>query len=226
MRPPISTLLTFLFVLPLAAAAAPASVQVPASASPMSAKTAAGEVFLTVEEALELAFGEEAEVEKRTVYLTEEQRALVEGLLGDELPSGVARPYVATVEGEIVGVAWFDSHRVRTLRETLMFVVTPQVTVRRLEVLAFGEPREYLPPARWMAQFVGRGLDDELQLGRGIKRIAGATLSARATVDAARRSLALHSILFPAPEPEPVPEPTPTPVPDPAPSPPQGGSDL
>lgn len=177
--------------------------EAPAAKAPEAA--AGGQVFLTVDEALELAFGEEAEVAKRTVYLTDEQKDAAEGLLGADLPRGVVRPYVASIDGEVVGVAWFDSHRVRTKRETMMFVVSPQGTLSRIEVLAFGEPIEYLPSGKWMAQMLGRGLDDELRPGRGVKRIAGATLSVRAAVDAARRSLAVHAVLFPAPEPVPTP---------------------
>jgi hypothetical protein len=67
--------------------------------------------------------------------------------------------------------------------------------VARLEVLAFAEPEEYLPRARWYGQFLGRALDDELNLGRGIRGVSGATLTARATTRAVRRVLAVHAVL-------------------------------
>jgi electron transport complex protein RnfG len=200
-------------LLPAAGRPAPPPAASAAPAAP------AVQVFLTVDEALTLAFPG-AEVTKETVYLTAEQRQRVEARLGAQLDSAVARPYVARrapTDGappELVGVAWFESHRVRTLQETIMFAVDPQGRVQRVEVLAFAEPAEYLPRAKWYGQFPGRVLDDELQLGRGIREVAGATLTARATVAAARRSLALQAELFPPakePPPEPPPEPRPSP---------------
>ena len=59
----------------------------------------------------------------------------------------------------------------------------------------FAEPKDYLPRAKWYAQFVGCKLDGRLRLKRGIKGVTGATLTARATTGAARRMLALHQVL-------------------------------
>ena len=38
-------------------------------------------------------------------------------------------------------------------------------------------------------------MNDELSMKRGIRAVTGATLTARATTDAARRVLALHHVL-------------------------------
>ncbi len=159
-----------------------------------SAASLAAKVFLTVEEALELAFPG-CEIERRTVYLTEAQERRVAELARVAYEGRVARPYVAHREGVLVGTAYFDVHRVRTLRETLMVVVDPEQRIRRIELLAFGEPEDYIPRAHWYGQFPGRALDDELALGRGIRAVTGATLTARATTECARRALALHAIL-------------------------------
>jgi hypothetical protein len=106
-----------------------------------------------------------------------------------------------------VGTAYVDTHRVHTLRESVLVVVDPAGRIGRVEVLAFGEPEDYLPRGRWYDQFLGRPLDDELSLKRAIRGITGATLTAHATTDAVRRALALHRVLADAPEPEPEPEP-------------------
>ena len=116
-------------------------------------------------------------------------------LAGDDFSKGVIFPYVATRDGKLVGTAYFDVHKVRTLRETVMIVVDPQDRIQRIEILAFGEPQEYLPRANWYAQFVGHKLDKKLSLKRGIKGVTGATLTARATTSSARRVLALHRVL-------------------------------
>jgi Na+-translocating ferredoxin:NAD+ oxidoreductase RnfG subunit len=129
------------------------------------------------------------------VYLTDEQRDRTAKLAEVEVESKIARPYVAKKDGVVVGTAYVDVHRVRSLKESVMVVVDPKGKIARVELLSFGEPLEYVPKADWWGQFVGKGLDDELALKRGVRGITGATLSARAAVDAARRVLALHRVL-------------------------------
>jgi hypothetical protein len=160
----------------------------------VSAGAARGKVFLTVEEALALAFPGCA-VEPRTVYLDDDQLARARALAGVEVPSAMVRPYVARCDGRVAGAAYFDAHRVRTLPETLMVVVAADGTLERVEVLAFREPEDYIPRATWYAQFEGERLDEELSLRRGIRGVTGATLTARATTDAVRRVLAVHRVL-------------------------------
>lgn len=151
-------------------------------------------VFLTIEEALKLAFPG-CTIEKEVVYLTDEQRERTAKLAEVEVESKIARPYVAKKDGVVVGTAYVDVHRVRSLKESVMVVVDPKGKIARVELLSFGEPLEYVPKADWWGQFVGKGLDDELALKRGVRGITGATLSARAAVEAARRVLALHRVL-------------------------------
>ena len=76
-----------------------------------------------------------------------------------------------------------------------MIAIAADGTLKRVEVVAFREPLDYLPPDRWYQQFEDRSLDDELELKRGIRAITGATLTARATTDAIRRAMAIHQVL-------------------------------
>jgi hypothetical protein len=153
-------------------------------------------VYLRLDEALELAFPD-CEVKRGTVYLTKEQLERTRKLAGTKLAGAIAHPYVARRAGRVVGTAYVETHRVRTLRESLLIIVDTEQRVKRIEVLAFGEPDEYLGRGSWYGQFVGRRLDDELNLKRGIRGITGATMTARATTDAVRRVLALHGVLSP-----------------------------
>jgi Na+-translocating ferredoxin:NAD+ oxidoreductase RnfG subunit len=151
-------------------------------------------VFLTMDEALELAFPGCA-VESHTVYLTESQLARARELAGVEIAGAMVRPYVARCDGRAAGAAYFDTHRVRTLPETLMIVVGADGTLGRVEMLAFREPEDYIPRDTWYDQFTGERLDSELSLKRGIRGVTGATLTARATTDAVRRVLALDRVI-------------------------------
>ncbi len=170
-----------------------------AAASPKATPAGKAKVLLSVEEALELAFPE-AKIERESVYFSKEEKKRAAKLAKFELERGIARPYVAYRDGELIGTAYFDNHQVRALKETLMIVVDPKGRIARIEVLAFAEPAEYMPRASWYAQFKGKRLDDKLSLKGSIKGVTGATLTARATTKAARRTLAMHQVWRERPE--------------------------
>lgn len=159
-----------------------------------AAAPAAAKVFLTQDEALKLAFPGAA-IERRTVFLTDAEAREAAALSGGPRPSALVVAYVATKDGHLAGTAYFDTHVVRTQPETLMVVIAAAGTIARIEVLSFSEPEEYLPREHWYAQFPGKALNDELAMKRGIRPVSGATLTARATTEAARRVLALHQVL-------------------------------
>jgi Na+-translocating ferredoxin:NAD+ oxidoreductase RnfG subunit len=157
---------------------------------------ASGKVFLTQEEALRLAFPEGVTVERRTAFLTDAEQREVQKLARTENPpEALVAYYVGRRNGQAVGTAYFDTHQVRTMPETILVLVDPAGSVLRVEVLSFLEPEDYLPMPRWYGQFAGRPLDDELSLKKGIHPVAGATLTARATTEAVRRVLALDRLL-------------------------------
>lgn len=160
---------------------------------------AGAKVFLTQEEALKLAFPD-AEVERKSLFLSNEQMAKVKELSRTELRSGIAQVYIARKDGKVSGYAYFDTHIVRTFEETLMIVLTPEAKVRRIEVISFREPEEYIAREEWYAQYYDKGLSKELSLQRGIRPITGATLTAEATNDSVRRVLALHKVTQPSTE--------------------------
>jgi len=158
----------------------------------------AGKVYLTVDEALRLAFPG-CTIERTTEVLSEKEEARVEALAAAELEGRIVRPYLARKDDQLVGTAYFDAHRVRTKNEVLMLVVTPTERLARIEVLSFAEPLEYLPRASFYAQFRDKELEgakgERLELGREVRGVSGATLSAEAATHAARRTLALHRVL-------------------------------
>lgn len=150
--------------------------------------------LITREEALASAFPG-AEISSERVFLTRaEQKAAAEIARVDVESQLVAR-YVATKEERVIGRAYVDTHVVRTKRESLLISLEANGELRRIDVTAFLEPREYMAPERWLAQYDGRRLDDDLALHRAIRPIAGATLTAIATNEAVRRILAIDQVL-------------------------------
>lgn len=152
-------------------------------------------VLITVEEALAQAFPD-ATTERQTLFLSDDQRTRAEKACGAEVSSALATRYVAhRQDGAVLGWAYLDTHRVRTLPETLMIVLGADGAVRRVEVVTFREPLEYMPREGWYGQYEGQRLDEDLALKREIRPVTGATLTARATTEAVRRVLAIHAVV-------------------------------
>jgi hypothetical protein len=152
---------------------------------------------MTQQQALAQAFPAGAAVARQTVFLSKEQLAAARKASGLEFNDQLIIRYAASVGGKPAGFAYFDTHRVRTLAETVMVVVTPDGRVDRIEILSFDEPPDYLPKPRWLEQLFRRKLDDELALSRAIRPMSGASLTARAIVNASRKILAVHQVIGP-----------------------------
>jgi hypothetical protein len=156
----------------------------------------AAEAFYAKDEALQLAFPGTADVQSRTIVLTDAQAAAVKNRGGVDLDSRLFTFYTARRNGSVVGYAVIDTHTVRTLPETFLAVLTPEGTVEQVILLAFYEPKEYMPPPRWLEQFKGRGIAGSWRVGRDLHGISGASLTARAIPQALRKILALYDIVI------------------------------
>ena len=161
------------------------------------AQAAWARVYYSKEEAFELAFGKGSEVEASPLFLTDEQAAEIERLAKVKLDTKLFTFHVGMRDGQVLGYAMIESHNVRTQPETVMMVLSPAGELTRVEMLAFHEPPEYQPPARWFEKLYRRPLED-LVLNQGVDGIAGATLSSRAALDGVRKVLAIYRLAFKA----------------------------
>ena len=155
------------------------------------AASAGARVLLTQEQALATAFPSGVKVTRQKFFLTQQQLDQAKRESGVDFSEQLIIRYAGS-DGRI---AYFDTHRVRTLPETVMIVITPEGKVDRAEILSFDEPTDYLPKRRWLDQLLGRKLDKDLALNGAVRPITGASLSGRALVDATRKVLALHHVL-------------------------------
>ncbi|HVE72645.1 MAG TPA: FMN-binding protein [Thermoanaerobaculia bacterium] len=144
---------------------------------------------MTQQQALASVFPN-AQATRQVLYLTPEQLKAARKESGLEFSDRMIVRYAGPA-----GFAYFDTHRVRTLPETVMIVVGLDGKIERVEVLSFDEPPEYLPKDRWLDQFDGRKLDEDLSLKRKIRPLSGASLTARAITNASRKVLALHKVI-------------------------------
>jgi hypothetical protein len=150
-------------------------------------------VFLTQDQALAQAFPG-ARIERRVVAMSAEQAKAVEARARVRLSSRLVTAYAAWRGDTLVGTALFDTRIVRTMPGVFMIAIAPDTTIARVDVLAFHEPPDYLPPRRWLGLLERRRLDEKLWPGRDIRTIAGMTLSTRAIAEAVRQALAVYEV--------------------------------
>jgi Na+-translocating ferredoxin:NAD+ oxidoreductase RnfG subunit len=153
---------------------------------------------MTQQQALASAFAPPANVTRQSVFLTKAQAEAAKKESGVAFGDQLVVRYVAITANRVTGYAYFDTHRVRTVAETIMIVVTPEGAISRVDVLSFDEPPDYLPRERWLEQFRRQKLGDDLSLKGAIRPMSGASLTGRAIVNASRKVLALHRAIGPA----------------------------
>lgn len=161
-----------------------------AAASPGFAK-----IFYSKDESMALAFGPDATVDMLTLFPTSEEAKQIEELSKVKLESNMLTFYVGKKQGAILGYAAIENHTVRTKPETLLYVLTPEGSLRNVYTLAFHEPPEYMPPERWFEQLKNHAIA-ELSFSTDIQAITGATLSTRAALNGARKTLAAYQTLI------------------------------
>lgn len=157
----------------------------------LSSSAADARVLMTRPQAIAAAFPAGVKVARQTFFLTPEQVAEAKRESGVDFDDQLVIRY----SGSNGSVAYFDTHRVRTLPETVMVLVTSGGKIDRIEILSFDEPTDYFPKRRWIDQLLGRKLDPELSLNHAIRPISGASLTGRALVNASRKILALHHVI-------------------------------
>ena len=160
---------------------------------------ASAKVLLTKGKALELVFPEADEIEKRHVFLTEHQAESISRMAKAEVDSRLYTFYIAKSGGKETGYAVIDTHTLRTLTETVMFVINPDGTLRHAEILAFFEPVDYMPSGKWINLFPRKTKLDGMRVGKGIPNVTGATITARSFSRATRRVLAVYRVMFGVP---------------------------
>jgi electron transport complex protein RnfG len=138
---------------------------------------------MTQQQALASAFPAGVKVTRQTFFLTPEQAKA----------AGSDTQLVIRYAGSNGSYAYFDTHRVRTEPETVMVVVNAEGKIERVDILSFDEPTDYFPRRRWLDQFLGHKLDDDLSLNRAIRPMSGASLTGRAITNASRKILAIHN---------------------------------
>jgi hypothetical protein len=154
---------------------------------------------MSQQQALESAFPKGTTLVRQPLFLSKEQIAAARKSSGVDFDGELFVRYVGKRGNDVLGYVYFDAHRVRTLPETLMIVISPDARILRIEILSFSEPADYFPRERWIEQFHGEKLSADLSLRKKIRPMSGATLTGRAITNASRKILAIHGAAQGAP---------------------------
>lgn len=160
-------------------------------AAPLSAK-----VLVSPIEAMKLAFGERCSVRKKNILLTKNQAAAVRKTAHMKLSTKIYRTYTATSENGICGYGILITRKVRSKDAAVLYTLTPTGRIKQVEIIAFNEPPEFIPPKTYLRQFEHKSEKDALRVGKDIPTISGATLSARNVTDGARLALAVFETVI------------------------------
>jgi FAD:protein FMN transferase len=142
------------------------------------------EEYLTVDEALALAFPKADRVEQRTAVLTEEERLALEPRLRARKAPRIVRYYVGTKDKRCLGYALVDEVLGKSQPITYFLRVEPDLTIKSVEILAYRESHGgEIRREKFREQFVGKSPASVLRLQADIRNISGATISCRSLTD-------------------------------------------
>lgn len=156
--------------------------------------TAADQVFLEKDAALDLVLGRECErkydphkLDDDFIRALEEKDAWTDGS-GDS--TRTAHFFVCSKNGSVSGYALIDQEVGKHQPITYIVGLTPEGTVSRVEIMVFREIRggEVRRPD-FVAQYQHKTFKDRLTVGEQITNIAGATYSTRSISRGVRRAL-------------------------------------
>jgi hypothetical protein len=157
---------------------------------------ARAEVLLAQDEAMEAAFGAGAQITSHTKKISSEQKIEIEELAQTKLTSLFLHYYEGRRNGEFLGYAVIDSRVMRTNLAVFMVVVSKELVVEKVILLAFHEPSEYQPTDSWLKLLEGPRPMQDLVPGQGLAPIAGSTLTVNGLSDGVRAVRASFEVLL------------------------------
>lgn len=167
-----------------------------AAGAGLMAQPVTGRLLISREDALTAIFGAGIRIEAKTLYLTGDQVERIQRAARAPFDRKRITYYRVTAGDSLAGVAIVDRHLVRTLSETVLIALDAGGAVLAIEILAWNEPDDYRPPARWLDLAEDSEEVEDMRPGEAMPQLAGSTLSARAMTAAIRRALAVGRLIL------------------------------
>ena len=153
---------------------------------------AQAKVYLSVEQAQKLIFGQTT-FAHQPVVISEEVQAKMRSA------SSVSHPFASHRIWRTAAGGWFIVDDVVGKHEMITYAlgIHPDGSVKQIEILEYRESYGYeVAQDSWRSQFVGKTVGSTLKLNKDIQNISGATLSAKHLTDGVKRLLVLHELVL------------------------------
>ena len=153
------------------------------------------QVLISPMNAMKESYGSDVTVSKKNILLTKDKFSAIQKSARVKLDTKIYRIFTAKKDENILGYGILINKKVRSKNAVVLYFIADK-TLKSIEIVAFNEPREYIPTKKWNSQFEGIKTDTKLELNRDIPSISGATLSARTVTDGSRVAFALYNELL------------------------------
>ncbi len=153
---------------------------------------ASAQVLVSPVEAMAESFSANTIISKKNILLSKKEALAVQKRAGVKLDTKIYRIYIAKKKNKALGYGILINKKVRSKNAVVLYVIKDGL-LEDIEIIAFNEPREYLPTKAWLEQFKQQDTKQMLKLNREVASITGATLSARSVTQGSRIAFALYA---------------------------------
>jgi len=151
---------------------------------------------ISVKEVIETSFDNVSAIESKSLILSTKQFKEVRSHAKAAIKTKVYRYYDIVRTGKSIGKAVLITRKVRSKKATVLYAFDKKGTLRFSEIMAFGEPPEFVPSKIWMSQLQKQKSTAKLTVGKDIPTISGSTLSASSITEGARVARAIYEIVL------------------------------
>ena len=151
---------------------------------------------VSVKEVIETSFQHVSAIESKSLILSATQFKEVRSRAKAAMKTKVYRYYDIVSSGKSIGKAVLITRKVRSQKATVLYAFDKKGTLRFSEIMAFGEPPEFVPSKIWMSQLQKQKSSAKLTVGKDIPTISGSTLSASSITEGARVARAIYEIVL------------------------------
>jgi len=151
---------------------------------------------VSIENVIKSSFSAVTKIDSKHLILTKVQYDKIRNKAKAAVRTKIYRYYNIQSGSKTIGYGVLITRKVRTKKATVLYTFDISGKLRFSEIMAFGEPPEFIPNKQWMSQFVNKTSSSKLTMGKDIPTISGATLSARTISDGARIARAIYEVVL------------------------------
>jgi len=151
---------------------------------------------VSIEKVVKSSFSSVSTVNPKQLVLSKVQYESIKKRAKAAVRTKIYRYYDIKSGSKIIGYGVLITRKIRTKKATVLYAFDLSGKLKFSEIMAFGEPPEFIPNKQWMSQFINQTPSAKLTMGKDIPTISGSTLSARSISDGARIARAIYEVVL------------------------------